>query len=151
MVFGIAYNFLHDAAAAEDLAQDVFLELHRSLGRVESREQAVRWLRKVTAHRCIDYARRAQYRSGPALEDVPEQSIPPIFPDPFLSGQIAKQVALLAETPRIVLILRYQEDMEPAEIAETLHMPVNTVKSHLQRALATLRPRLERLRGVVKL
>jgi RNA polymerase sigma-70 factor (ECF subfamily) len=43
---------------------------------------------------------------------------------------------------RSIVILRYQEDLTPAEIADLLHMPVNTVKSHLQRALSALRNRL---------
>jgi RNA polymerase sigma-70 factor, ECF subfamily len=41
-------------------------------------------------------------------------------------------------------VLRYQEDLDPAEISQVLGIPVNTVKSHLQRALATLREKLER-------
>jgi RNA polymerase sigma-70 factor (ECF subfamily) len=48
----------------------------------------------------------------------------------------------LAETPRLVVIMRYQEGLEPAEIADVLDMPVATVKSHLQRSLALLRRKL---------
>jgi RNA polymerase sigma-70 factor (ECF subfamily) len=47
----------------------------------------------------------------------------------------------------MVMVLRYQEDLDPSEIAETLSMPLSTVKSHLQRSLALLREKLER-RGV---
>jgi len=46
-------------------------------------------------------------------------------------------------------VLRYQEDLDPAEIAEVLEMPVNTVKSYLQRGLATLRDKLSRCFGEV--
>ena len=48
-------------------------------------------------------------------------------------------LARLAETPRMIVIFRYQEGLEPMEIAELLEMPLATVKSHLQRALALLR------------
>jgi RNA polymerase sigma-70 factor (ECF subfamily) len=47
----------------------------------------------------------------------------------------------------MVVILRYQEDLEPAEIAKLLDMPVNTVKSHLRRSLALLRDKLSRSVG----
>ena len=49
---------------------------------------------------------------------------------------------------RAVVILRYQEDLDPADIARTLEMPVRTVKSHLQRSLALLRDKLGRARGM---
>ena len=54
MVFSIAYHFLHDRALAEDLAQEVFLELYQSLDRIESSAHLTYWLRRVTANRCID-------------------------------------------------------------------------------------------------
>jgi RNA polymerase sigma-70 factor (ECF subfamily) len=49
----------------------------------------------------------------------------------------------------MVVILRYQEDLEPAEIAKVLDMPVNTVKSHLRRSLSILRDKLSRTLGEV--
>jgi RNA polymerase sigma-70 factor (ECF subfamily) len=62
--------------------------------------------------------------------------------DPVLKRFIEQLLAKLAETPRLVVILRYQEGLEPAEIADLLDMPVATVKSHLQRSLALLRRKL---------
>jgi len=47
--------------------------------------------------------------------------------------------------PRAILLLRYQEDLDPLDIAQTLAVPVNTVKSHLKRSLAALRTRLSGL------
>ena len=44
--------------------------------------------------------------------------------------------------PRAVVVLRYQEDMDPSEICRLLDMPLNTVKSHLRRAMEVLRERL---------
>ena len=55
MVFSIAFHFLQDRSAAEELAQDVFLQLFRHLDRLESADHVTFWLRRVTAHRCIDY------------------------------------------------------------------------------------------------
>jgi RNA polymerase sigma-70 factor (ECF subfamily) len=51
----------------------------------------------------------------------------------------------LTPDARAVVLLRYQEDLDPTDIARTLDMPVNTVKSHLKRSLESLRERLEEL------
>jgi RNA polymerase sigma-70 factor (ECF subfamily) len=53
-------------------------------------------------------------------------------------------VGKLPPNARMVVLLRYQEDLDPSEIAETLNMPVSTVKSHLHRSLALLRGKLEK-------
>jgi RNA polymerase sigma-70 factor (ECF subfamily) len=57
---------------------------------------------------------------------------------------LRRLVATLPEGPRTVMILRYQEDLDPSDIAALLEMPVSTVKSHIQRSLALLREKLER-------
>ena len=64
MVFSIALHFLRDRPAAEELAQDVFLQLHHSMAELESADHVTFWLRRVTSHRCIDHARR---RKMPAI------------------------------------------------------------------------------------
>jgi RNA polymerase sigma-70 factor (ECF subfamily) len=147
MVFSMAYHFLHDRAAAEEVAQDVFLALHRHRAEIESPAHAVFWLRKVTAQRSIDETRRKGRRPQVALEAVAEPASAPAPGDPLLGELLRRLIATLPETPRIVMVMRYQEDLDPAEIAEILEMPVSTVKSHLQRSLALLREKLER-RGV---
>jgi len=144
MVFSIAWNYLRNEAAAEELSQEVFLELFQRVASIESPAHLTFWLRKVTTHRCIDYARRRRNRPGIALEDVPEPSAPPAASDPFLSDVLNRLVSTLAEKPRMVVVLRFQEDLDPSEIAKVLDMPLNTVKSHLQRSLAVLKEKLER-------
>ena len=59
-------------------------------------------------------------------------------------GDVRKLTASLPEKARMVVLLRYQEDLAPAEIAETMDIPLNSVKSGLHRALAMLREKLER-------
>jgi RNA polymerase sigma-70 factor, ECF subfamily len=146
MVFSIGWNYLRDEGAAEELGQEVFLELFQKIASIESPAHLTFWLRKVTTHRCIDYGRRRKNRPGIALNDVPEPSAPAAVPDPFLSDALQKLTASLPEKPRLVVLLRFQEDLDPTEIAKVLDMPVNTVKSHLQRSLAVLREKLERTR-----
>ncbi|HVX66752.1 MAG TPA: sigma-70 family RNA polymerase sigma factor [Bryobacteraceae bacterium] len=147
LVFSIAYHYLHDRAAAEEVAQEVLLQLHQNLGQIQSAEHAVCWLRKTAVHRSIDYARRARLRPQVSLEDAPEPATPAGEGDPLLSERLRKLVASLPEKPRMVMILRYQEDLEPAEIAGVLNMPVRTVKSHLARSLAMLREKVARTLG----
>ncbi len=148
MVFSIAQHFLADRSAAEELAQDVFLQLHANLSALKSQEHVTFWLRKVTAHRCIDYKRRRKLPQV-SLEDAPEPAAPARSGDLFLANRMRQLVASLPETPRLVVILRYQEDMGAEEIAKALDMPLATVKSHLQRSLAMLREKVARAMGEV--
>ena len=147
MVFSLSYHFLHDREAAEEVAQEVFLALHRHLGEIKSPEHALFWLRKVAAQRSIDAARQRTRRPQVALEEVAEPAARAAAQDPLLRDLLRRLVATLPETPRMVMVMRYQEDLDPAEIAAVLDMPIATVKSHLQRSLALLREKLER-RGV---
>ena len=147
MVFSLAYHFLHDRFVAEEVAQEVFLSLHRHLDTIQTPEHAGFWLRKVTVQRSIDETRKRKRRPQVGLEAVPEPVARTPQRDPMLGEVLRRLIATLAEGPRAVMILRYQEDLDPSEIAELLDMPVGTVKSHLQRSLALLREKLER-RGV---
>jgi RNA polymerase sigma-70 factor (ECF subfamily) len=81
------------------------------------------------------------------LEQVPEPSADAPARDLLLSEMLHRLIATLPESQRMAMVLRYQEDLDPSEIAETMDIPVATVKSHLQRGLALLREKLER-RGV---
>ena len=144
MVFSMAYHFLHDREQAEELAQDVFLSLYRNLGSIKSDAHLVNWLRKVTSHRCLDQARRNKYRAHLSLENIQEPSAGPAVGDVLLEKRLRALVGTLPEKARMVVVLRYQEDLDPLEIAEALEMPLNTVKSHLRRSLETLRGKLTR-------
>ena len=147
MVYSIGWNFLRDRSIAEDLAQDVFLGLHRNLAAIESPTHLTNWLRQAMTRRCIDWSRRSAQKSRVSLEAVPEPSAPARHSDPFVSDSVARAMASLPERSRMMVILRYQEDLDPGEIAETLAIPVGTVKSTLHRALGVMRGRLERIRS----
>jgi len=146
MVFSIAYRFLRNAAAAEEVAQDVFLDLFKKLGSLESRAHASFWLRRVACHRSIDYARRNKTAAAEISWDLLEEpSGQALENDPFLSRRLQQLVAGLPEKMRMVVILRYQEDAQLEEIADVMEIPLNTVKSTLHRAHAMLRARVETL------
>ncbi len=150
MVFSIARRIVHDPSLAEEVAQDVFFELYGQLPSLASEEHVVHWLRRVTVHRSIDQARRrlrrpqdhaaVSFASPGVAEPVAAQQ----EKDPWLADRLRQMIASLPIVPRTVVVLRYQEDLMPEEIAALLAMPVATVKSHLQRALKVLRAKAQR-------
>jgi RNA polymerase sigma-70 factor, ECF subfamily len=144
MVFSIALHSLRDQSLAEELAQEVFLDFYHHLGDLQSAAHAEFWLRKVATRRCIDYVRRRRRQPSIGLDEAPELTTEAVERDPFLSETLRKLTSSLPEKARMMVLLRYQEDLAPAEIAETLDIPLNSVKSGLHRALAMLREKLER-------
>jgi len=140
MVFSFACHFLNEQTVAEEVAQDVFLQLYRALPKLKSRDHVTAWLYKVTGHRCIDYARRR--RRDLALDEIPEPAAATKEGDPLLTRRIRRIIASLPPKARIVVVLRFQEDLELEEIARVLGWRLNTVKSRLQRSLKMLRTKL---------
>lgn len=144
LVFSLALRFLRDRAGAEELSQDVFLQLYQQLGHIETPAHATSWLRRAICHRCIDEARKRKLRPRIGLDSISEPSVESSEADPLLHEHLRRIVGELPENARMVMLLRYQEDLDPTDIAGILHMPVSTVKSHLHRSLAVLRGRLHR-------
>ena len=145
MVFGISWHFFRDPAVAEDLAQDVFLQLFQNLREIRSESHLVFWLRQVATRKCIDHARWRQCQGRPPL-DLEAASQVAAEAERADSGDLEQLRRLVAGLPasfRAVVTLRYQEDLPPGEIARVLGCPVNSVKSRLQRALALLRERMK--------
>ena len=144
MVFSIALHALRNRAQAEDVAQEAFLRLSSRLDTIQSEAHLVAWLRRVTARLCIDELRRPA-RNAPSLEGVAEPGEAAEPGDPFLSAHLRRLLADLPGPARLALILRYQEDLEPQEIAAVLNEPVPTIKSRLARGLQRLRDGLKHL------
>jgi RNA polymerase sigma-70 factor (ECF subfamily) len=147
MVYSIAWQFLRDRVAADELAQDVFLQLHQNWKKIESPAHLTFWLRKVATHRAIDAARKRKSHAETSLEDTDEPTVLERVHDSFLSSYLNRMVASLPEKQRAVIVLRYQEDMELEEIARVLSMNVSTVKTQISRALDLLRGKVSRRLG----
>lgn len=145
MVFSLARNFLGNAEAAEELAQDVFLQLYHDLGNICSPLHLRAWLRRVTVHRCIDATRREPRLRTLSLDDAAPPAVVSTPHDPLLAQTLERLIQSLPSRARLLLILRYQEELELKEIAELLNLPVNTVKTSLQRSLALLRAKMARV------
>ena len=136
------------SAVAEEIAQDIFLDLYRNIGRIESAAHLTFWLRRSTTNRCIDYSRKLAYRTEVPINDTFHPATSGELGDMLLDESVRRQVAKLPEWQRAIIVLRYQEDMDPVDIAGVLNIPLNTVKSRLHRALGTLREALQRKQRV---
>lgn len=141
MVFSIALRVTGDYATAEEVAQDVFLELHRSGERLAGEDHIRYWLRRVATHRAIDALRRQALRpEGDADEWVEEQHVDGAsVSSAGLQARLDDLLRTLPEPMRVAVVLRYQEEMLPDEIARMLGQSVASVKCHLHRGLTLLR------------
>lgn len=145
-VYTLALRMVKVPEDAEELAQDVFVSAHRHLGKIASEAHLLFWLRRTVCHRAIDRLRqRPPYPLMP-LDATAEIPAADTGADPLLERCLRDLVLQLPPMPRAVVLLRYQEDLDPPDIARTLGTPLNTVKSHLKRSLALLRRRYEELR-----
>jgi RNA polymerase sigma-70 factor (ECF subfamily) len=140
MVFSLALRMTGDRGLAEEIAQDVFLELDEHLGKIKSPEHARFWLRQVAMNRSTDALRRRKVRGLDLWVELEDgHAMRPDERSSAVGARLEHLMTTLPEAQRAALILRYQEDMLPDEIASALDAPVATVKSHLQRGLKLLR------------
>ena len=142
MVFSLALRVTGEYGAAEEVAQDVFLELHRGGDKLESEDHVRFWLRRVTVHRATDALRKKARQPEATAEEWMEEQYVQDNSEGLNTAVVALLEELLRTLPeqmRLIIVLRYQEDMLPDEIAKLLGQPVATVKSNLQRGLQLLR------------
>jgi RNA polymerase sigma-70 factor (ECF subfamily) len=144
MVFSLALRMTGDRGLAEEIAQDVFVELDRNLRKLESPLHVTHWLRRVAMSRSADALRRRRVRSTDLWVEIAEHHGATVEDRTSpLSVRIEQLLVTLPESQRAAIVLRYQEDMTPEEIAATLDAPLATVKSQLQRGLKLLRSKAE--------
>ena len=144
MVFSIALRVTRDRGTAEEVAQDVFLELYRSAERMQNAEHTRFWLRRVAVHRATDALRRQKRQPEAGAEMwMDEQHGGSFSPQTGLNERVVSRlenmVGSLPEAMRVAIVLRYGEEMMPEEIGQMLGQPLATVKSNLQRGLKLLR------------
>jgi RNA polymerase sigma-70 factor, ECF subfamily len=138
-----AYLVVHDAAAAEDIAQEAFLSALRSLAGFDRRRPFRPWLHRIVVNRAIDFSRARSLRRETAAEVSAEApAAAPAGP----GGELLSALAALGPEQRAVIVLRHLLGYTPGEIAGMLELPRGTVNSRLRRGLDELAERLgERL------
>jgi RNA polymerase sigma-70 factor (ECF subfamily) len=130
-----AYLVVHDAAGAEDIAQEAFLAAVRALDRFDRRRPFGPWLHRIVVNRSIDWVRARELRRESELSDLHAAAdVPPELGD----GTLA-ELARLAPEHRAVIVLRHLLGYTPGEIASLLDLPRGTVNSRLRRGLDSLR------------
>jgi RNA polymerase sigma-70 factor (ECF subfamily) len=132
--FRAAYLVTHDAAAAEDIAQESFLAALRALDRFDRRRPFGPWLHRIAVNRAIDWARARKLRAE--VELVEHAAGEPAAAGP--GDDVLTALARLTPEHRAVIVLRYLLELTPGEIAEALDLPRGTVNSRLRRGLDTL-------------
>jgi RNA polymerase sigma-70 factor (ECF subfamily) len=135
-----AYLVVHDAAGAEDVAQEAFLAAVRALDRFDSRRPFGPWLHRIVVNRAIDWARARALRREVGAEEAVATAPAPEAVD--VAGRPSEDVlaALASLTPdhRAVIVLRYLLEYSPGEISRILELPRGTVNSRLRRGLDSL-------------
>ena len=130
-----AYLVVHDAAAAEDIAQEAFLAAVRALDRFDRRRPFGPWLHRIVVNRALDWARARTLRAEAELHDVGGGDEPAPVGD---RDRLLAALAQLSPEHRAVIVLRHLLEYTPGEIADVLDLPRGTVNSRLRRGLDRL-------------
>jgi RNA polymerase sigma-70 factor (ECF subfamily) len=131
-----AYLIVHDATAAEDIAQEAFLAAIRALDRFDRRRPFGPWLHRIVVNRAIDWTRARALRREVTDDALAGESAP--AERAAYSDDVLAALAALAPEHRAVVVLRYALEFTPSEIAELLELPRGTVNSRLRRGLDAL-------------
>ena len=157
-VMNLVYRTLHDETEAEDLAQNVFLQVYKSARRYESRARFSTWLFTIARNLCLNEIRRRSRHPADSIEeshaeheDQPRQqfedksSVAP--PEKLLHGELAQKIeealAELPENQRTAILLCRQEELSYEEIARVLGCSLSATKSLIHRGRETLKEKLK--------
>ena len=150
---GAAYRFLGSEEEARDVAQEAFLRAYRALGGFKQEARFSSWLYQIATNLCRDRLRRRRTRAAVSLEELEEMGPVIVETRPGaherlqqmdLARLVRRAVHALPEEQREVVILKEYQGLTFLEIAQSLDLPVSTVKTRLYRGLGQLRLRLER-------
>lgn len=141
----LARLFVDDRNAAEDLVQEAFIRLDRSLHRIAQPERAAAYLRTIVLNLARDHNRRGLVSLRHRLPED-RQRWSPVEDDLIVredQREVLEALRRLPKRQRDCLVLHYFMELTVPAIAETLGLSVNSVKTHLRRARAALTTQLE--------
>ena len=155
-VFNVAYKFVGRHDEAEDLTQDIFLKIFKSLNTFDSRANFQTWLISVSRNLCIDHYRSVRKERETINRDVDASELMPVAKGQSQIAMLEQRdrVELLREamsalpaTLRTAVLMRDIQELSYHEIAETLQLPEGTVKSRINRGRNELARQIRILRG----
>lgn len=150
-VYAIALRMSGDAEDARDITQNVFVSAMRGLRTFREQAQLGTWFHRITVNASLDHLRKQKRRRAAPLDEVAER--PAEGPGPedravsaTRAAEVRAALATLSEDHRAVLVLHDLQDLDYAQVAEALDIPVGTVKSRIHRARLEMAKLLGHLR-----
>ena len=157
-VMNLAYRMLHDPTEAEDMAQNVFVQVYKSAHRYEAASKFSTWLFTIARNLCLNEIRRRSRHPADSLDAThPEQddqpwqqfedkkAVPP--PESLLHGELAGKIeqalAELPENQRTAILLCRQDELSYEDIAKVLGCSLSATKSLIHRGRETLKEKLK--------
>jgi RNA polymerase sigma-70 factor (ECF subfamily) len=147
LVYGLVYRLVADRSQVDDLAQEVFLKIHRGLPYFRGEARLSTWIYRIVQNVC--FRERARRPASLPLDAGDERRrIEPgrpdgAFADLELRDRLEKAIAQLPDQYRLLIAAHYLDGVQYEALAESLNMPLGTVKTHLYRAKKRLRELLE--------
>jgi RNA polymerase sigma-70 factor (ECF subfamily) len=157
-VMNLVYRMLHDATEAEDLAQNVFVQVHKSAQRYEVSSKFTTWLFTIARNLCLNEIRRRNRHPAESIEAPhPDQEDQPLRqfedkktfspPESLLHGELEEKIeqalAELPENQRTAILLCRQDELSYEEIAQVLDCSLSATKSLIHRGRETLKIKLK--------
>lgn len=147
LVFALIARSAADRSRVEDLAQEVFLKIHRGLPYFRGEAKLTTWIFRIVLNQLSQESGKRRATKEVALDpDVPAhepRSIDRSTSDLELRDRLEKAMGRLPPNYRLLIAGHYLNDVKYEELAEALDIPVGTVKTHLHRAKKQLRALLE--------
>mgnify|MGYP005850979027 CR=1 FL=1 len=146
LIYNVIYNLISDSPEANDLFQEVFIRIYKSLHSYNPDYKFSTWAAKIATNLCLDRLRQKKLQSVP-MEEIPEISDNQANPEELYLAKEQKQrirmaVDRLPEKYRIPVILFHQQGLSYEEMAIILNQPVSIIKNRLYRARLMLRDTL---------
>ncbi len=155
-VFNVAYKFVGKHDQAEDLTQDIFLKIFKSLDTFDRRANFQTWLISISRNLCIDHYRSVRKERETIDRDVDANELTPASRDPGPVAALEQRdrvtllrqaLSELPETLRTAVLMRDIQELSYQEIADRLRLPEGTVKSRINRGRTELARQIRKLRG----
>ena len=144
-LYRIAYSYVKDEQAAEEVVQDVFFKFYKTSSRFENKAHIKTYLTRMIINRCYDYLRSWKHKKNTIFEVI-HQKIKGVDLETIEQEEetfIWQSILLLPVKYRETIILYYYEELSIKEIAELLQTPESTIKSRLQRGRLQLKSSLQ--------
>jgi RNA polymerase sigma-70 factor (ECF subfamily) len=154
-IFNVAYKFVGRHEEAEDLTQEIFLKVFKSLDTFDRRANFQTWLISVSRNLCIDHYRKVRQERQTIDHRMDARELSPVSPEPDAVSALEQQdrvallreaLAALPESLRTAVLMRDIQELSYQEIADRLQLPEGTVKSRINRGRAELARQIRRMR-----